>query len=504
MLAVTLAPASAAAAKKRRDRDGDGLSNRFERKRSKTNPRRRDTDRDNLRDGREVRRLKTNPRRKDTDRDGLRDGREVRRLKTNPRRKDTDRDGLSDRYELRKSRTNPRRKDTDRDGYSDGVEVLLGSNPRSRKSIPRKRKAALPSFAQPACRPGATSVGSATAVRSEVQAGRNVCVTASVGNVNLSSLESGSVRHVGTTGAGSMGLVTVSRSSNIVLRARFRATEIRNSRAITIDNSIIGGTAAQRVLDQLVFIPENSDDVTVRDSDIGWTSADDSGNSGYGLRAYGPSDRLRIERNRFHHLGGDGIQLATSGADTVIDRNEFAYIAPPRNSSEHADDIQVVGHGPNLRITNNYLHHNGWLQAGGPTSGGSGPYIHAGDNDALLFENNLVRDEANFMQVGNLGTGGTVKSNLVFRRNTFYNNGTAFNGGADLYWRLSGGSNNLYERNLVIAAFWNEFGFGSHTTARNNLQGNFALDGRGNCTVAACNPGGQEPIGYRRPGGVHW
>jgi hypothetical protein len=97
-----------------RDRDHDGLSNRFEVKRSRTNPRKADTDADRLRDGFEVKRSRTNPRKADTDGDGLRD-----------------------RFELRKSKTNPRRRDTDRDGYSDGVEVFLGSNPRDRNSIPR-------------------------------------------------------------------------------------------------------------------------------------------------------------------------------------------------------------------------------------------------------------------------------------------------------------------------------------------------------------------------------
>ena len=84
----------------RRDADKDGLTNRFERRVSHTNPRR-----------------------KDTDRDRLSDRYEVRRSHTNPRRKDTDRDGLSDRFEVRRSHTNPRRKDTDKDGMNDGAEL---------------------------------------------------------------------------------------------------------------------------------------------------------------------------------------------------------------------------------------------------------------------------------------------------------------------------------------------------------------------------------------------
>jgi parallel beta helix pectate lyase-like protein/thrombospondin type 3 repeat protein len=94
---------------KRRDRDRDGLSNRFELKRSHTNPRARDTDRD-----------------------GLSDRFELRRSHTNPRRADSDGDGLVDGYEVRRSRTSPHRKDTDRDGTTDTVELLAGTDPTSK------------------------------------------------------------------------------------------------------------------------------------------------------------------------------------------------------------------------------------------------------------------------------------------------------------------------------------------------------------------------------------
>lgn len=71
----------------------------------------------------------------DSDRDGLSDRYELKRSGTSPRRADTDRDRLTDRFELKRSRTNPRKRDTDSDGLSDGVEVRIGSNPRRR---PRK------------------------------------------------------------------------------------------------------------------------------------------------------------------------------------------------------------------------------------------------------------------------------------------------------------------------------------------------------------------------------
>jgi hypothetical protein len=71
------------------DTDRDGLTNRFELKRSHTNPRKADTDGDRLRDRFELKRSHTNPRKSDTDADGLSDRVELRKLRTNPRRKET-------------------------------------------------------------------------------------------------------------------------------------------------------------------------------------------------------------------------------------------------------------------------------------------------------------------------------------------------------------------------------------------------------------------------------
>ena len=128
-----------------RDRDRDGLSDRFEHRRSNTRPDVADTDHDGIEDGREVRRLRTNPRRRDTDHDGLSDGAEVRpnakrrgsplarpsarAPRTDPRKWDTDGDGLSDGQELLKWFTDPTNPDSDGDGISDGAEVKQGSDP---------------------------------------------------------------------------------------------------------------------------------------------------------------------------------------------------------------------------------------------------------------------------------------------------------------------------------------------------------------------------------------
>ena len=101
-----------------RDRDHDRLPDRWERKHHlspTTSSANRDPDRDHLSNRRELR-LRTHPRRADTDRDRLRDGAEVRRFHTNPRKRDTDGDGFRDRCELRK-----------------------GTNPRKRRSHPKRR-----------------------------------------------------------------------------------------------------------------------------------------------------------------------------------------------------------------------------------------------------------------------------------------------------------------------------------------------------------------------------
>ena len=138
-------------------------------------------------------------------------------------------------------------------------------------------------------------------------------MTAAVGNVNLNNLTSSSDRYVGTSPAGSMGAVQLAGSSRITLRARFRSASIGNSNLITIEQSRLGGTEAGRTLDNLIHVSSTSHDVTIRDSELAWTTADNSGNTGYGIRAF-HGDRMRIERNYLHHIGADAMQLGMDAA----------------------------------------------------------------------------------------------------------------------------------------------------------------------------------------------
>ena len=69
----------------------------------------------------------------------------------------------------------------------------------------------LPPLGQPSCVAGATTATTAEQVRSAVEAGENVCVTTTVGDVNLNNLTSSTVRNIGTSGAGSMGIARTVR-----------------------------------------------------------------------------------------------------------------------------------------------------------------------------------------------------------------------------------------------------------------------------------------------------
>lgn len=120
--------ATSATAAAPRDRDHDRLPDRWEQRHhlsTKIPSAKRDPDHDRLTNVRELR-LHTHPRRADTDGDGLRDGAEVRRFHTNPRKRDTDGDGFSDR-----------------------VEVRAGTNPRNRRSHPRRRSSTSPPGTNP-------------------------------------------------------------------------------------------------------------------------------------------------------------------------------------------------------------------------------------------------------------------------------------------------------------------------------------------------------------------
>jgi hypothetical protein len=364
------------------------------------------------------------------------------------------------------------------------------------------------------CVAGAVQATTAAQVRSAVGNGSNVCVVTAVGDVNLADLGSSPV--VVSTNGGSMGSIDIDSTSGLTIRnARFLSAELWYGHSTTIESSVIGGTASARTSDTLINI-NVSRDVTIRNNEMAWTISGSGGTSAYGIRSPGNSlgynDRLHIEGNYLHHIGADGIQGFGSSQNVVIDRNRVAYIGNPPGSSEHSDGIQMIDHGPNMRVTNNWISNEGYYDVG-QTNGSSGTmYVHGGDNDTLVIENNLFSDSRGRVELCGLGTGGTSISNLTVRRNTFSNLGQAYNSFPGFEWDCDSGSNNVIERNIAQdpdGGFANSGSLSAATLTENlwrdsDSSNALAIDSSGNCTSVACNPSGQEAIGYRKPSGVSW
>jgi len=246
--------------------------------------------------------------------------------------------------------------------------------------------------------------------------------------------------------------------------------------------------------------------VTIESNDVGWTIADSSGNTGYGCRCYGNLDRLRFVGNKVHDLAADGFQ-GVGGEDVLIDRNEIGPVGANPGSSEHSDNIQITGNDAGLRITNNWIHHQGYYEGGVANNAGS-TYIHGGSDGSLLYYNNLIETAQGRTEICGLGTGGTARSNITIERNTWVDGGKAFNGFPGFEWDCDSGSNDTITRNIAVdpdggfaddgfdAAIVPPYLFGNPSLV--------TLDAAGNCTSANCNPAGQDPIGYRKPANVHW
>jgi hypothetical protein len=305
-----------------------------------------------------------------------------------------------------------------------------------------------------------------------------------------------------------MGAIDLGSTTDLTIsRARFRSVAMRGSHRVQLLGNTIGGSPENRVYDQLIFMPETNNDVAIEGNDIGWTVADSSGNTGYGCRCYGTLNRLRFVGNRLHDLAADGFQ-GVGGSDVLIDRNEIGPVGRNPGSSEHSDNIQITGNGPNLRITNNWIHHQGYYEGGEASNAGS-TYIHGGSSNSLIYENNLIETALGRTEICGLGTGGSSRSNITIRRNTWVDGGRAFSGFPGFEWDCTSGSGNLVARNVAIDPDGG-FALGGSSAAAifsDNIwgtPGTVTLDAQGNCTSANCNPAGTEPIGYRKPAGVSW
>jgi hypothetical protein len=228
---------------------------------------------------------------------------------------------------------------------------------------------------------------------------------------------------------------------------------------------------------------------------------------------FGNNDRLQIVRNKIHDCESDAIQ-GIRGDQVVVDRNEIGPVGadpacPFGVYCDHADGIQVNGRDGDVRITNNWIHHEGYftnssgaLVSSGAASGTT--YIHGGDTSPILYENNLVEASRGRVEVCGLGTGGTSTGNTTVRNNTFYDLARAF-GIQGFEWDCDSGTGNLIENNVFADRGGGFSDSGAARTVSNNVTGSltsFTFDADRNCTSANCT--GTRPRGFRKPSGVHW
>jgi hypothetical protein len=382
--------------------------------------------------------------------------------------------------------------------------------------------APLPPLGQPSCVTGAVNATTASAVTSNLARGNNVCVTADIGRVDLNggSWSSSVVEYLGTTGSGRIGTLFVNGAIGLNIRVRAMHVGLYDAQHITLEQSRLGGeNAANRSNEEAVDIRDTvdgCDDCIIRDNDIGWVHQDEeTGNSGYCIRMHGNNDRMRLIRNKVHDCEADGIQ-GIRGDDVVIDRNEIGPVGddpacPFGLNCDHADGIQENGRDGDVRITNNWIHHEGYYTSASGTlvssrAASGTTYIHGGSTSPILYQNNLVETSRGRVEVCGLGTGGTSTSNTTIRNNTFYDLARAFDI-QGFEWDCDSGTGNRIENNLFAD---NGGGFADSGRARtlsHNIIGSlsrFTFDEDRNCTSTACNPPGKAAIGYRKPTGVHW
>lgn len=399
----------------------------------------------------------------------------------------------------------------------------------------------------PYCTAGATNVTTAAAVRTQISADHDACLTQSItGDVNLSGLSALATQvHFGTTdGVSITGSVDVHGSRRITLNVRATSVGMNGGTTLRIDNSVLGGTGpllSQRTHDDLIYVANPCTGCELTHSELAWTyidflSSDHTAvdpNTGYGCHCNSDWDSGKVVGNWIHDTASDGLQIG-GGTSLLIDRNEVGPVGAQNDlpndthtgwtandtEDQHADVLQMTGHADGTQVTNNWFHGQGYYDygtgegnPGDPTGvtdvGNAGAtYIHGGSStNSLLYQNNLVQASRGRVEFCGLGTGGVDSSNITIQQNTFYDLGRALSSFPGFEWDCDTGSGNVILRNIAVDpdnGFAND---GSGYTSTDNLFGQLALvtlDTDGNCTSVNCTTVGGDPIGYRKPGGVFW
>jgi len=330
---------------------------------------------------------------------------------------------------------------------------------------------------------------------------------------------------IGTAEGGSIPWLALNSASWVTVHARVTSIRADYCSFCWIDNCVLGGEQTARVYDPLLYIPNDCSDMLITANDIGWTLADNSGTTGYGIRLGGVQDRCAVVGNKVHDTASDCLQGLGFGVDQVFDRNELGPGGANPGSDEHTDLIQSIFNWTGCRITNNWLHHQGYYD-GAVTGNAGATYLHGDDvpsdpgfyDGDLLYQNNLVETSRGRVEVGGLGSGGNRRAALTMRRNTFYDLGRARDQFGGFFpgfeWdvnELSTGPINVLDRNIFLdvngGLTIDPATIGVTVLLTDNITGDLTdveFDGQMNALSPEANPAGEDPIGYRHPVGVHW
>lgn len=495
-----------------RDRDDDGLSNRYELKRSHTSPRNADTDGDRLGDRFELRRSRTNPLDRDTDDDGLKDG-----------------------FEWRRSKTSPRRRDTDRDGFADGVEILLGANPRKKQDQP-------PGPVPPQTPPGSPPAGSSGPSAGTAPAGQcdsTATTTAQIVSAAATAANEGKVVcvAVGTYGTLTLDGISHPAENKVTIRSESRhqavfgrvvlegVTGLRLEdfrvaggfehpsdgsimQAVDLVGNDVGGTRTGafvlqcKVYDVLI---ESNHIHDIEDTEDFWT--------GWGIKLTGSPNgslcdwrrNIRIRYNTFERLQNDAMDIGATIGGEIVGNVVRDVNKGPLDPDEHTDALMFWAGSRDFLIRDNRWmdNHDQWL-------------ISGGTQNLTAINNLLVRGGQWGIQAGEAGSSAAGVHNSVFRNNTVWATGGGWNDQCSpahpttncmgVWLRGQSTQTNTFDRNLVDSLSGCGFvGAGGHnlmydsspglctpTDARLNPQFADAVD------YQPTNlPAGYEDVGYK-------
>jgi hypothetical protein len=426
-----------------RDRDGDGLSNRFERKRSHTDP----------------------------------------------RRADTDGDGMSDGAEVRRGR-NPRRARRKRRGYTCSVTV---------DSAAALRSAVQRNSGRTVCVEGAVGDVDLTDVRPSAR----VTVAPSpsggeLGDVDLTS--AANVRILALRLESALVAGSASEPAHNVTLRRCRAggtgPAARSDAFALVDvRSHTDGLRVERC--DLGWTTSAGAD---QEQGFGIRMSVGGGQGGE-IR------NVTVRGTRLHHLACDALQTSgVAGLNFDRNEIAWVASDATDLHADMIQILSLAGDPRRNRFTNNYMHHTGFLGPGQiPPGGAAGQWIwHDYDQTGALVQNNLIVDNRNYAPAwSGVPSNVLLRRNTIVRNGLAFGasspdmqwdppGGSNRVAEQNIIGSMGGGRGVAFSGNVFI----DQRGRGP-----TDIRRRVSFDARGNPKHL---PQGHARAGYRKPAGVPW